>query len=66
MALRFGKYRYSNILGEKGSNWNIEIWKKDYADVDNQGNPQLYPELTAAREFSSSAVFNNYWNKVFV
>jgi hypothetical protein len=62
MALRFGKYRYTNILGEKGSNWNIEIWKKDYADVNTQGNPQLYPELASAREFSSIAVFNNYWN----
>ena len=62
MALRFGKYRYTNILGEKGSNWNIEIWKKDYADVDNQGNPQLYPESSGAREFGSIAAFNQYWN----
>jgi hypothetical protein len=62
MALRFGKYRYTNILGEKGSNWTIEIWKKDYADINTTGGTQLYPELPAAREFSSVAVFNNYWN----
>ncbi len=62
MALRFGKFRHSNFKGEKGSDWNIEIWKKDNADVNNQGNPQLYPELNSAREFSSIAVFNNYWN----
>ncbi len=62
MALRFGKYRYTNIIGEKGSNWNIEIWKKDYADINTTGGTQLYPELAAAREFSSIAVFNNYWN----
>lgn len=25
--MAFGKYRHSNIRGDKGSNWNIEIWK---------------------------------------
>jgi len=62
MALRFGKYRYTNILGEKGSNWNIEIWKKDYADINTTGGTQLYPPVTSAREFSSVSAFNSYWN----
>ena len=28
--MAFGKYRYSNIIGEKGTNWNIEIWKDGF------------------------------------
>lgn len=62
MALRFGKYRYSNIKGEKGSDWNIEIWKKDNADINTTGGAQLYPSVTSAREFSSVGAFNTYWN----
>lgn len=28
--MAFGKYRHSNIQGDKGTNWNIEIWKDGY------------------------------------
>lgn len=28
--MAFGKYRYSNIIGEKDTNWNIEIWKDGF------------------------------------
>jgi len=62
MALRFGKYRYSNIKGEKGSDWNIEIWKKNNADVDAAGNTIEYPIISAARNFSSGGAFTLYWN----
>mgnify|MGYP003136309500 CR=1 FL=1 len=66
MALRFGKYRYSNIKGEKGSNWNIEIWKKDYADTESDGSDSLYPETSQARDFPNSSSYINYWTGVGV
>ena len=31
--MAFGKYRYSNIIGEKDTNWNIEIWKDGFTEV---------------------------------
>tara|TARA_R100000900_G_scaffold53742_1_gene43463 strand:+ start:13303 stop:16596 length:3294 start_codon:yes stop_codon:yes gene_type:complete len=61
MALRFGKYRYTNILGEKGSNWNIEIWKKDYADTEIDGSDSIYPSPSAARDFPNSPSYITYW-----
>tara|TARA_R100000654_G_scaffold74646_1_gene109561 strand:+ start:1469 stop:5185 length:3717 start_codon:yes stop_codon:yes gene_type:complete len=64
MALRFGKYRYSNIKGEKGTDWNIEIWKKDYADKESDGSDSLYPEAANAREFPTSQTFLLYWQGV--
>ena len=61
MALRFGKYRYTNIKGEKGSDWNIEIWKKDNADTESNGSDSLYPENSLAREFPNQNSFIAYW-----
>ena len=28
--MAFGKIRHTNILGEKGTTWYVEIWQKDY------------------------------------
>tara|TARA_R110001592_G_scaffold221828_3_gene476747 strand:+ start:11903 stop:15349 length:3447 start_codon:yes stop_codon:yes gene_type:complete len=36
--MAYGKYKYSNIKGEKGSDWNIEIWKKDFNVVPSVGD----------------------------
>ena len=30
--MAYGKYRHSTIYGEKGSIWNIEIWKNNFSD----------------------------------
>ncbi len=54
MALKFGKVRFSEFIGEKGSNWNIEIWKKDNADVESDGSASKYPQSTASNSFTSS------------
>ena len=54
MALRFGKVRFCEFIGEKGSNWNIEIWKKDNADVESDGTPSKYPQSSASNQFTSS------------
>ena len=39
--MAFGKFRHSNIKGEKGSDWNIEIWKDGFSgsstEFDMQG-----------------------------
>ena len=29
--MTYGKYRHSTIYGEKGSTWNVEIWKDGYS-----------------------------------
>ena len=29
--MAYGKYRHSTFYGEKGSTWNVEIWKDDYS-----------------------------------
>ena len=34
--MAYGKYRHSTIYGEKGSIWNIEIWKDDYGASSNE------------------------------
>tara|TARA_R110002020_G_scaffold81777_4_gene202843 strand:- start:1097 stop:4417 length:3321 start_codon:yes stop_codon:yes gene_type:complete len=61
MALRFGKYRHTNFIGEKSTNWNIEIWKKDYADVEADGSVSLYPSAADAREFPNNNAYINFW-----
>ena len=34
--MAYGKYRHSTILGEKGTTWEVEVWKKDnYNQVKN-------------------------------
>ena len=34
--MAYGKYRHSTILGEKGTTWEVEVWKKDYVnELDN-------------------------------
>ncbi len=30
--MAYGKYRHSTFYGEKGSTWNVEIWKDGYGD----------------------------------
>ncbi len=54
MALKFGKVRFSEFIGEKGSNWNLEIWKKDNSDVETDGSASKYPQSTASNSFTSS------------
>ena len=34
--MAFQKYRHSNIKGEKGSNWNIEIWKDGFTGTSTE------------------------------
>ena len=29
--MAYGKYRHSTFYGEKGSTWNVEIWKDGYS-----------------------------------
>ena len=38
--MAFGKYRYSNIKGEKGNDWNIEIWKDGFTGTATDFNMQ--------------------------
>ena len=28
--MAFGKIRHTQILGEKGTTWYVEIWQRDY------------------------------------
>lgn len=62
MALGFGKFKFNNFRGACGSYFTIEIFKKDYSDNDNQGNPVIYPETTQARDFPNNNSFITYWN----
>lgn len=61
MALGFGKFKFNNFRGACGNYFTIEIYKKDYSDNDNQGNPVIYPEVQNAREFANNATFITYW-----
>ena len=62
MALGFGKYKYNNFRGASKSYFTIEIFKKDYSDNDNNGDPQLYPQTTQARDFPNNPSFITYWD----
>tara|TARA_R100000231_G_scaffold139628_2_gene121776 strand:- start:1432 stop:4818 length:3387 start_codon:yes stop_codon:yes gene_type:complete len=61
MALTFGKYRYNNFRGIAKAYFTIEIWKKDHADLEPNGDVTLYPNASQAREFDSNNAFINYW-----
>ena len=53
--MAYGKYKYSNIKGEKGSDWNIEIWKKDFNVIPSVGD-----------EFQGGVVFKVSATDVYV
>ena len=36
--MAYGKFRHSTIKGEKTSNWNVEIWKKDFTGSSTEIN----------------------------
>ena len=38
--MAFNKLRHSNIKGEKGSDWNIEIWKDGFSGSSTEFNTQ--------------------------
>lgn len=47
--MAYGKYRHSTFYGEKGSTWNVEIWKKDY------GIPSIGDEIGGGVVFHVSS-----------
>ena len=61
MALEFGKYRHNIFKSNKNVEWEVQIWKKDYADKEPDGTTTYYPSNASAREFASVAGFNQ-WN----
>tara|TARA_A100001201_G_scaffold32268_1_gene34723 strand:- start:73 stop:3471 length:3399 start_codon:yes stop_codon:yes gene_type:complete len=61
MALGFGKFKFNNFRGACGSYFTIDIYKKNYSDNDNNGDPVLYPEVQNAREFANNPTFITYW-----
>jgi hypothetical protein len=64
MALQFAKRKTQNIVGDKGTAFVVEIWQKDYADKDTNGDDVLYPGPNSlARTFANSNGFILYWNQ---
>ena len=36
--MAYGKYRHSSIYGEKGTTWNVEIWKDNFSGTSSEIN----------------------------
>jgi hypothetical protein len=62
MALTFGRYRYNHFRGDAGNYYTIEIYKRDYKDVEPNGDTTLYPPLANEREFSNNNSFIAVWD----
>ncbi len=57
MALQFGKRKSQTIRGDKGSAFVVEIWEKDYADKDTNGDDVFIPNSSSGTNFSQHDSF---------